>query len=691
MDSPTGAQGLRGWELTKDSVQCTFNLRSWIGGGGFGDVYRGTYLGAPVAVKLLRGSDVSLKEASSKDFLREVQGWLGLRFPNVLLLYGACTDPQAMFMVSPLMENGDLLNYLQNVRPDADRVLLLCDVARGMAYLESRGIVHADLKPGNVLVDKDGRAVIADFGLSKFEATSVSGSRPGTTMYMDPERLRLFMRDTSQRTRTPVSTMAGDIYSFGILCYVLLLMVSLQVWTKDGQPYGPIESVRDLMTDIVYEGKRPNVSDARLQDMPPALKGLMQRCWEGKSSARPKTFKEVLEVLETLLHSSASTVDTRLESLEHPPRLTNLRPPSTAGTVAGAAAAGEELGVATANTSTQDQHRDVVTSRGPLRSDKEAPTATILNAYPRAPPLRPNQYTVGWICALPIELAAATALLDEQHPTLERIAGDGNIYTFGRMGGHNVILACLPAGTPGGISAATVAAQLMRTFTSVEFGLMVGIGSGVPSEDADIRLGDVVVSMPFGTHGGVVQFDSGQLTSSGFHRTGHLDSPPRMLLNAVTHLQASQLVGKNNLTEHIAKLTRLRAFSRAATGKDVLFDTTCNHVPGVPTQRSCTPLPRQQRPDEEPFVHYGTIASGSRVMSDAVQRDAVSKELGGVLCFETEAAGLMSNFPCLVIRGVCDYADSHKNNKWQGYAAATAAACAKEILSVIQPEARRIS
>jgi len=63
----------------------------------------------------------------------------------------------------------------------------------------------------------------------------------------------------------------------------------------------------------------------------------------------------------------------------------------------------------------------------------------------------------------------------------------------------------------------------------------------------------------------------------------------------------------------------------------------------------------------------------------------VSGEFGGVLCFEMEAAGLMNSFPCLVIRGICDYADSHKNKKWQAYAAATAAACAKEVLSVIPP------
>jgi nucleoside phosphorylase len=72
-------------------------------------------------------------------------------------------------------------------------------------------------------------------------------------------------------------------------------------------------------------------------------------------------------------------------------------------------------------------------------------------------------------------------------------------------------------------------------------------------------------------------------------------------------------------------------------------------------------------------------------MRDGATRDTVSAELGGVLCFEMEAAGLMNSFPCLVIRGICDYADSHKNKKWQAYAAGTAAACAKEVLLVIPP------
>jgi nucleoside phosphorylase len=69
-------------------------------------------------------------------------------------------------------------------------------------------------------------------------------------------------------------------------------------------------------------------------------------------------------------------------------------------------------------------------------------------------------------------------------------------------------------------------------------------------------------------------------------------------------------------------------------------------------------------------------------MKDGITGDRLKSELGGVLCFEIEAAGLMNNFRAW-IRGICDYADSHKNKGWQPYAAATAATCAKELLSVI--------
>ena len=116
-------------------------------------------------------------------------------------------------------------------------------------------------------------------------------------------------------------------------------------------------------------------------------------------------------------------------------------------------------------------------------------------------------YTVGWICALDIELAAAVGMLDERHGPQALPPNDWNSYTFGRIGNHNVVIACLPQGVMGTIAAAQVATQMTSTFTELKFGLMVGIGGGVPSKEHDIRLGDVVVSKPTGKSPGVVHYD----------------------------------------------------------------------------------------------------------------------------------------------------------------------------------------
>ncbi|OQV03529.1 NACHT domain-containing protein [Cladophialophora immunda] len=296
-----------------------------------------------------------------------------------------------------------------------------------------------------------------------------------------------------------------------------------------------------------------------------------------------------------------------------------------------------------------------------------------------------EDYTVGWVCALPIELAAAKEMLDEEHEAFDHDANDTNIYSLGKMCGHNVVIACLPEGQPGTNSAATVAVQMKSAFRSLRFGLMVGIGGGVPSDEADIRLGDVVVSKPQKRHGGVVQYDFGKATPSGFERTSFLNNPPTLLLNAIASLRANYIRGKCKLSEYLSKLDCLPVFARDTAGPDVLFEANYNHVGGAACgqcskEKSVTRQPREQRV----VVHYGTIASGNQVMRDAIERDKVSAELGGVLCFEMEAAGLMNSFPCLVIRGICDYADSHKSKKWQAYAAGTAAAYAKEVLSVVR-------
>ena len=150
-----------------------------------------------------------------------------------------------------------------------------------------------------------------------------------------------------------------------------------------------------------------------------------------------------------------------------------------------------------------------------------------------------DDYTVGWICALPLEMAAATAMLDEGHTTLPRYQNDNNSYTLGRIGEHNIVVACLPSGVYGTTSAATVATQMQSTFGSIRFGFMVGIGGGVPSKQIDIRLGDVVVSSPTTKFGGVVQYDYGKTITGGrLESTGTLNKSHTALLTAVAKLRA---------------------------------------------------------------------------------------------------------------------------------------------------------
>jgi nucleoside phosphorylase len=160
--------------------------------------------------------------------------------------------------------------------------------------------------------------------------------------------------------------------------------------------------------------------------------------------------------------------------------------------------------------------------------------------------LKRSDYTVGWICALPLELAASITMFDEEHSTLPSSSrSDHNSYSLGSIGEHNIVMACLPAGQPGTNNAATVAAQMMDSFTSIKFGLMVGIGGGVPSIGNDVRLGDVVVSQPDLQFGGVVQYDFGKTVAGGrFERTGLLNTPPRALLSALSTLKARHEINR---------------------------------------------------------------------------------------------------------------------------------------------------
>jgi nucleoside phosphorylase len=300
-----------------------------------------------------------------------------------------------------------------------------------------------------------------------------------------------------------------------------------------------------------------------------------------------------------------------------------------------------------------------------------------------------DDYTVAWICALSLESAAAKASLDEVHPRLSQPQSDSNAYTLGTINGHNVVIVCLPAGDYGTTPAATVVAQMRLTFPRLRFGLMVGIGGGVPSEQVDIRLGDIVVSTPTGIYGGVVEYDYGKTIQDGrLQRMSRLNKPPHQLLTAVADLRSDSIITGASIGTAVSRALQKdrnlsQTFSRPSN--DWLFKPTYNHPVQNSDCSSCDYselVNRAPRATGEPVIHYGLIASGNWVMKDAKTRDTLARELN-ILCFEMEAAGLMDQLPCLVIRGICDYCDSHKHKDWQPYAALTAAVFAKQLLSVV--------
>ncbi|KAL6696360.1 hypothetical protein J3F84DRAFT_394809 [Trichoderma pleuroticola] len=131
------------------------------------------------------------------------------------------------------------------------------------------------------------------------------------------------------------------------------------------------------------------------------------------------------------------------------------------------------------------------------------------NYMPTTPALQHSNYTIGWICALHIEMAAARAMLDCVHKPLPMEANDSNAYVLGHIGSHNIVIACLPVGQYGTNSAANVASNMNRSFPSIHIRLMVGIGGGVPGSNIDLRLGDVVVGCR------VMQYDMGKVVGDG--------------------------------------------------------------------------------------------------------------------------------------------------------------------------------
>jgi nucleoside phosphorylase len=245
---------------------------------------------------------------------------------------------------------------------------------------------------------------------------------------------------------------------------------------------------------------------------------------------------------------------------------------------------------------------------------------------------------------------------------------------------------------------------------------MVGIGGGIPSK---VRLGDVVISTPVDQYQGVVQWDFGKTEIGGvFRRTGGLNGPPSALLTALTKMETRSRLNGYKIHQYLEDMGEkwpnlVPEYTRpppqppkdphAVHGSPISLRTIRIMLWKViltlfwnllgfwmfSSKFSEPEIGETNKNPREPgdiSVHYGLIASSNQVIKDAKFRDRLNESLdGNVLCIEIEAAGLMNDFPCIVIRGICDYADSEKSKDWQEYAAAVAAACAKELLQYVQP------
>lgn len=310
-------------------------------------------------------------------------------------------------------------------------------------------------------------------------------------------------------------------------------------------------------------------------------------------------------------------------------------------------------------------------------------------------PLRPatrNSFEIAIICALPIEADAAHARFDyhwdDDGPPYDKYPGDPNAYSTGAIGRHNVVLAHMPG--MGTVNGALVASNCRSSFPNIKLALVVGICGAIPLEPdgTEIVLGDVIIS------NGVVQYDFGRQLPDQFIRKDTLmDSlgRPNTGIRAVL-AKLSGIRGRKMLQNRMATyLTVLQAEPDLAAkypgaALDTLFEATYRHVgdKGSCAEVGCngTKLSRQRLQQDsecQAKVHFGLMASGNKVMKSGEDRDIVAiKE--GVIAFEMKSAGVWDTFPCIVIKGVCDYADSHKSKGWQRYAAATAAACMKAFL-----------
>ncbi|KAL8861899.1 MAG: hypothetical protein Q9178_001768 [Gyalolechia marmorata] len=287
---------------------------------------------------------------------------------------------------------------------------------------------------------------------------------------------------------------------------------------------------------------------------------------------------------------------------------------------------------------------------------------------------------------MPVELSPALALLDRI--TTLHVADDSNIYKAGRIGNHDVVMVVL--GKIGLGEIPVVAEKMLASFRHLKHLLLVGLGGGIPefAHGEQMVLGDVVVSLQ------VEHLDCGRRTPKGFEFTHQTYWPSTDLLKAVNTLRSTHLLNGTRVPQTLQGIRRKLYQNIRNNPEDLgpdadhLFDPSYHHLDDAKLCESCCDTGKSKsrqdrgrkayREKDTPLVHYGIIGSGNSLVVGSNERKHLYKEFR-TICFEMEAAALM-DYRCLVIRGISDYSDSHKNKAWQPYAAATAAAYAQELI-----------
>ena len=349
------------------------------------------------------------------------------------------------------------------------------------------------------------------------------------------------------------------------------------------------------------------------------------------------------------------------------------------------------------------------------------------------PPSR-DAFEIAVICAMGIEFDAAEAMLDQNWEDNDQVygvaEGDRNAYKMGRIGNFNVVLVPLPG--MGKMNALSAGANLRLSFRNISLCLVVGICGGIPFRRPDIKtgqvteiiLGDVIISTA------VVQHDFGRRRQDKFARKDTLqDNLPRapdVIRSFLGVMKTTRSLRRleQQVLEHFASLLDQEGFEKLeypGADKDILYEPTYRHkhqdrhascicakcdkrddavcsFASEPTS-TCVDLecdaskqiPRVRLLPEnnpsKPRVHFGAVASGDSIMQSAYHRDEIfSEEQEEIIAFEMEGAGVWNNtYPTIVIKGVSDYSDSHKNYDWQSYAAATAASGMKALIKTWRP------